>query len=126
MRSADPVKPVVLLVEDEPLILYMALDMLEDAGLEGVPAENAEEAVRILQNRDDIGAVFTDVDMPGSMNGIALARLVGQRWPELPVLLTSGHIRVGRSALPPNSTFFPKPYDIDKVRDFLLEAIHDP
>lgn len=119
-------KPVVLVVEDEPLILLMAQDMLDDAGFLGLPAINADEAVKHLQSRSDIRAVFTDVDMPGSMSGIALAKLVAEQWPGIPVVVTSGHIRVGRSALPHNSTFFPKPYDIDKVTDFLAQALRHP
>jgi CheY-like chemotaxis protein len=68
--------PLVLAVEDEPLILMLAIDMIRDAGFEPVWASNADEAIRLLESRDDIRIVFTDINMPGSMDGIKLAQAV--------------------------------------------------
>ena len=61
---------VVLAVEDEPLILMLAIDMIRDAGFEALWASDADEAIRILESRGDIRIVFTDINMPGSMDGI--------------------------------------------------------
>src|SRR6202041_48101 len=82
--------PVVLAVEDEPLILMLAVDMIRDAGFEPLWASNAEEAIRILESRDDIRIVFTDINMPGSMDGIKLAQAVRGRWPPIRIIVTSG------------------------------------
>ena len=80
MRS-DAGRPVVLIVEDELLIRMHAVDMIESAGFDVVEAENADEAIAILERRADITVVFTDVNMPGSMDGLKLAAAVRGRWP---------------------------------------------
>src|ERR1700738_5539437 len=80
-RAVSGRKPVVLVVEDENLIRLSALDMVEEAGFEAIAATDADEAIRILESRNDIRAVFTDVHMPGSMDGLRLARVVRNRWP---------------------------------------------
>src|SRR5215213_6741680 len=83
-------KPVVIVVEDEALIRTNAVDMVEEAGFEAIAASDADEAIRILESRNDIRAVFTDVQMAGSMNGIRLARVVRNRWPPVALIVTSG------------------------------------
>jgi DNA-binding NtrC family response regulator len=108
-------KPVVLIVEDEPIIRMNAADFLTDFGIDSVEAANADEALSILGSRPDIDVVFTDVNMPGSMDGLELSRLVSERWPALGIIITSGMIRLARSALATNTLFFEKPYDLDKV-----------
>ncbi len=111
----QPSKPAVLVVEDEPLLLMMALDLVEDAGYEAVLARNADEALDILQARTDIRIVFTDIDMPGSMNGMRLAAMVRDRWPPIEIIIVSGHVTVTENELPPRSVFYSKPYDTSKV-----------
>jgi CheY-like chemotaxis protein len=83
-------RPVVLAVEDEPLTLMLAVDMIRDAGFEPLWASNADEAIRILESRDDIRIVFTDINMPGSMDGLKLAQAVRGRWPLVKIIVTSG------------------------------------
>jgi CheY-like chemotaxis protein len=83
-------RQVVLAVEDEPLILMLAIDMIRDAGFEPLWASNADEAIRILESRNDIRIVFTDINMPGSMDGIKLAQAVRGRWPPIKIIATSG------------------------------------
>jgi CheY-like chemotaxis protein len=85
-RAFQSQRPVVLVVEDEYLIRVSAVQMIEEAGFELLAASDADEAIRILESRNDIRAVFTDVQMPGSMDGIRLARVVRNRWP--PVALS--------------------------------------
>ena len=91
-------RPVVLVVEDEPLMLMDALDLVTGAGFEAIGAKNADEAILILENRNDIRVVFTDVNMPGSMDGIKLAHAVRNRWPPIEIIVTSGLIVRRRSA----------------------------
>ncbi len=116
-----PHKLVVLVVEDEPLLLLDACDTVRDAGFDPVPASNADIAIGILEARSDICIVFTDVDMPGSMDGIRLAAAVRKRWPPVEFLVVSGHRDVELSELPDHSRFFAKPYDRYNVIDALIE-----
>ena len=93
-------KPAVIVVEDEVLIRTNAVDMVEDAGFEAIAASDADEAIRILESRNDIRAVFTDVQMTGSIDGLRLAWLVRSRWPPVALVVTSGQINIPESALP--------------------------
>lgn len=116
MGQSTPIKrEIVLVVEDEPLLRMAAIDMVEDAGFDVVEATNADEAVRILEVRTDIRIVFTDIDMPGSINGLKLAAAVRDRWPPIDIVIVSGHVKPNSSDLPPGSVFFSKPYDEAKV-----------
>lgn len=101
---------VVLIVEDEPLLRMLAVDVVEEAGFVGLEARNADEAVALLCSRPDISVLFTDIDMPGCMDGLELAHAVRQRWPLIKILIASGHIRLPVSELPSNSCFVGKPY----------------
>ena len=92
-----------------------AVDMVEDAGFDAVEAENADEAVRILEARTDIRIVITDIDMPGSINGLKLAASVRDRWPPIDIIIMSGHVKPRPEDLPPRSVFFSKPYDEGRV-----------
>lgn len=108
-------KTTILVVEDEPLLRMMAVDLVEDAGFEAVEAANADEAIRILECRSDIRVIFTDIDMPGSMDGLLLAAAVRDRWPPIKIILTSGHVHVSELELPVDGKFFSKPYDHAQV-----------
>src|SRR4051812_17750906 len=104
-------KTVVLVVEDEPIIRCIAVILIEDAGYEVVEAQDADRAVVILESRTDIRIVFTDIDMPGSMDGLKLAACVRGRWPPIEIIITSGHHRQADLNLPHRSVFLSKPYD---------------
>ncbi len=106
---------VVLIVEDEPLIMMNATDMVEDAGFEAITAVNADEAICALQSRDDIRVVFTDIDMPGSMDGLKLMRAVRRRWPPVQFIAASGHMKVNQSEVPAGGFFFIKPYRASQI-----------
>src|SRR5437588_7509785 len=110
---------IVLVVEDEPMLLLMAGTMVEDAGLQPLYANNADEAIAILEARTDIRIVFTDVDMPGSMDGIKLAAAVRNRWPPIRIIVVSGHPSAGLSKLPDGARFFAKPYDEQRIVETL-------
>ncbi len=117
MGQSTPItdRPVVLVVEDEPLQRMMAVDLVLEAGFEVVEAWSADEAVSILESRSDIRVVFTDVDMPGSMDGLKLAAAVRDRWPPIAIIVTSGQVALKDGMLPAGSVFFSKPYDTDKL-----------
>ena len=95
-RTPAPTGPLVLVVEDEPLLRLAAVEMVEDAGYVAVEAADAFEAVRILESRDDIRIVFTDIDMPGGMSGVTLAAAIRDRWPPIDIIMTSGRRGSGR------------------------------
>lgn len=118
-QFAQPRRKAVLVVEDEPLLRLMALDLVEDAGFEAVEARDADEAISILEARKDITVVFTDVDMPGSMDGLKLAAAIRDRWPPIEIIITSGHVRLDDGGIPPRTVFFSKPYDHSEVTSTL-------
>src|SRR3954449_10712490 len=103
-------RPVILLVEDEFLIRTHAAEVIRDAGFEVAEAANADEAIVILESRRDIRVVFTDIQMPGSMDGLKLARAVRHRWPPVALVVTSGHTDVSDADLPSGGKFLSKPY----------------
>jgi CheY-like chemotaxis protein len=108
--DSTSLRPVVLLVEDEMLLRMAAVDILEAAGFEVLEACNAHAAQEVLAHRKDIQVLFTDVQMPGPMNGLELACLVHDRWPHIPVVITSGHIRPENDEVPEWAVFIAKPY----------------
>ena len=114
--------PVVLAVEDEPLILMLAVDMIRDAGFEPLWASNAEEAIRILESRDDIRIVFTDINMPGSMDGIKLAQAVRGRWPPIRIIVTSG-FSAGKLKLLPEGSQCREPSWLENIELYAKKAI---
>jgi DNA-binding NtrC family response regulator len=106
-----PVIPaVVLVVEDEMLLRVRAVDMVEDAGYTSVEAVDAAQAIAILESRSDIVLVFTDIQMPGSMDGLGLAHAVHERWPPIKIILVSGQLKIDIE-IPANSRFFGKPIE---------------
>ena len=108
-------KPVVLIVEGEALIRMSAVHIVEDSGFVAVDACNADEAMRILESRNDIRAVFTDIDMTGSMNGLKLAHAIRGRWPPIQLLVASGRKVPAEGELPVNGRFISKPYSAEQV-----------
>jgi CheY-like chemotaxis protein len=126
--SRDPsgTSPIVLVVEDEMLLRMRAVDMVEDAGYVSLEAVDADGALVILQSRSDIALLFTDVQMPGSMNGLELAHAVHKRWPPIKIILASGQLKLSSDDIPQDSRFFGKPLRSDEViaemRDMLGHA----
>jgi len=124
MSIADHKPAIILLAEDETLVRMIASDILtDDASYRVIEAANADEALTLLEARHDVRVVFTDVDMPGSLNGYALARIVDMRWPGIALIVTSGLTGPGIGDLPKKARFLPKPYSpatlLDTVRDLL-------
>ena len=102
---------IVLVVEDEPLIRLGIVSMLEDRGFVVVEAPNADEAIRKLQSQPEIAIVLTDVDMPGTMDGVKLAHYVHNRWPPIRLIVISGKVRPREDELPEGARFVSKPYE---------------
>jgi two-component system, response regulator PdtaR len=119
-------RPVVLVVEDETLVRVTALAIIEESGFEAIAAGNADEAICALETRSDIRAVFTDVQMPGPMDGLKLAQVIRDRWPPVALLVTSGKTRTIGSDLPNGARFLPKPYLPLQIEMTLREMLEKP
>jgi len=116
-------KLVVLVVEDEPLIRMDAADFIKGAGYEVLEAAHADEAMAILSARQDIAVVFTDIEMPGSMDGIKLAHSVRLDWPLVIVVVASGRVVPREGDLPANVRYLKKPYRPAEVIEALQKAV---
>jgi CheY-like chemotaxis protein len=110
MSASVAKRPIVLVVEDDFLLRMDAVDIVRDAGFEAVEAANADDAIAIIEANPNIHVVFTDVQMPGTMDGLKLARFIKDRWPPIKIVATSGRLRVSENDLPEGSIFVPKPY----------------
>jgi CheY-like chemotaxis protein len=119
-------RAVVLIVEDDLLIRLHAAQIIEEAGFDVIEASNADEAIAILEDRSDITILFTDIQMPGSMDGLKLAAAVKGRWPPIKIVATSGLVNVRPDALPEGGRFLPKPYNPIQLTATLQELTVDP
>ncbi len=110
-----PDKIAVLVVEDEPITRMDVVDQLEEGGFKVYQAPDADRAIKILEANPAIRVLFTDIDMPGSMDGLKLAAAVRDRWPPIRIVVASGLRKVNLDALPDNSRFFSKPYNVNEI-----------
>ncbi len=115
MSTDLPAVPNVLVVEDEMILRMRAVDIVEDAGFCPLEAVNADEAISILESRSDISLLFTDIQMPGSMDGLKLAHAVHDRWPSIKIILVSGQVQPSDAERPANSRFFGKPLGVEQM-----------
>src|SRR6201988_4155162 len=98
------------------MILRMrAVDIVEDAGFNPVEAVNADQAISILESRSDISLLLTDIQMPGSIDGLKLAHAVHDRWPGIKIILVSGQVKPSDAERPADSRFFGKPLGIGQM-----------
>lgn len=102
--------PTVLLVEDEPFVRIVAADSLVDNGFCVLEAQDAEAALRLLDEHAEVAVLFTDINMPGPIDGLGLAEIVARQRPEVKVVVTSGRERIDDSRLPDHGVYLPKPY----------------
>jgi CheY-like chemotaxis protein len=105
----------VLVVEDEPLVRLVALEAIKAAGFKAYAAANADEAIRILERQRNICVVFTDINMPGSMDGVRLVHCVRDRWPPVQIIVTSALSKFREAELPRGSVFVSKPYSPEQI-----------
>jgi CheY-like chemotaxis protein len=119
---------VVLIVEDDALLRMCAADIVEEADFAVIEAADADAAMALLESRSDIALLLTDIDMPGSMNGLKLAHAVRNRWPRIKILVVSGQVRPQPSELPPDSCFLAKPYQtatlVEELRALAAPLAH--
>ena len=113
METAIP--PAILVVEDMAVIRMDAVATIEEAGFRAYEAASADEGIRMLEKHPDIAVLFTDVDMPGGMNGLALAHYARNRWPPVEIIIASGAANPVKSDLPDRTHFLPKPYPMHHV-----------
>jgi CheY-like chemotaxis protein len=103
--------PTILIVEDEILIGQYLGDVLRDAGYEVIAAFNADKAIEILESRSDVRLIITDINMPGSMDGLRLAAAIRDKWPPIKIIIATGKERPTGDQMPDGSLFLSKPYD---------------
>ena len=116
-------RPVILIVEDDFLIRSHAAQIIEEAEFDVVEASDADDAIAILEARSDITVLFTDIQMPGSMDGLKLAAAVKGRWPPIKIVATSGLVHLRPDDLPEGGRFLPKPYDSSQLTATLRELV---
>ena len=113
----------VLIVDDELLIRMSAVDMFRAADFSTLEASNADEAIVLLETRPEICLVFTDIQMPGSMDGLKLVSAIRKRWPPVQLIVTSGRYHADDLTLPPDVAFISKPYDWAGVRSRIPQLL---
>jgi two-component system, response regulator PdtaR len=123
--EGKPPKPrrLALIVEDDPFVRLFGADLLEHAGFDILQACNADEGLRLLETHPEICVVFSDVEMPGSLDGLGLAWHICHRWPGIGIVVTSGHPHYG-DAIPPDGRFLAKPYDGPGLLRQIDEVMH--
>lgn len=117
-------RAVVLVVDDEPVVRMCVAGELQASGFEVVEAESADEALTALESRSDVRAMFTDINMPGEGDGLALAHAVHERWPAVRLVVTSGRVKPESDELPEDGCFIAKPYAPEAVAHVLRRMIH--
>ena len=117
--SGATVLTAILVVEDEPLLSLEISEALRHKCYEVVAVTNADDAIKVLEFRNDIHTIFTDINMPGSMDGLKLAAAVRDRWPPVNIIVTTGMKAPRRDEMPARSLFIGKPYRNAEV----LEAV---
>jgi CheY-like chemotaxis protein len=126
MEHLAPNRPVVLVVEDEATVLMIALEAIADEGFDAVGAIDANEALAVLEARDDIDILFTDINMPGAMNGLRLANAARRRWPAIRIIVTSAIHSAAMSELPAGARFLRKPYRYLDLMTVMRELTAEP
>jgi DNA-binding NtrC family response regulator len=121
MGQMDSLNLAILIVEDEVLVRLELADIVEEAGYAVYEAGNAEEAIKLMEMHREIRILMTDVDMPGSMDGLKLSHYVKHRWPPVRIVVASGHVSVKQHELPQDGVFLDKPYDTPKVLALLSD-----
>jgi CheY-like chemotaxis protein len=124
--AADDRRPCALVADDDPVIRMAAADILEEAGFRTFEAHNADQALALLAGDSaSIVLLFTDVEMPGAMDGFALAREVARTWPHVGILVASGRQKPGPDDMPEGAHFVGKPFSADVVHDRLKQLLPD-
>ena len=124
-RTKANAMPAILVVEDEVLVRIDLVDTIEDAGFPTFEANCADEAISLLETHPEIAVLFTDIDMPGTMDGLKLSHYVRNRWPPVRIVVTSGHVMATPEQMPAQSLFLTKPHqpsDLTRVFQLIEEG----
>ncbi|HEY0626983.1 MAG TPA: response regulator [Allosphingosinicella sp.] len=113
----------VLIVEDEAFTRMAAVDTVTDLGFESFEAGDAAEALDVLEEHPQVNILFTDINMPGTMDGLALAQLVHEVRPEVELIITSGAQTLAEEDIPDHGAFLPKPYAPDQLAALLQDGV---
>lgn len=119
----DTPQQPLLIVEDEMFIRMIAADALEDRGFSIIEAGDAREALEILERSSEIDLIFTEINMPGDLDGLDLAEEVTKRWPHIEIIVTSGGVRLDSAEVPDSGKFLPKPYATDQLVKLVQEQL---
>lgn len=124
--SSHPAAPYALIVDDDGLIRMNAADILADAGFRTFEADTGDKAITLLEREQEcIVLLFSDVQMPGTRNGFALARETAQRWPHISIVIASGHVKPKPSDMPAGARFIAKPFSAELVHKHVKEILPD-
>lgn len=124
MNLSVPDAPFALVVDDEVIIRMDAIDILEQAGFNVLDAEHGDAAFRLLKTRHrDVVLLFTDVQMPGQLDGFALAHKVAESWPHISIVVASGQVVPGPASMPDKAKFIAKPFSAGLVHSHLHEIL---
>jgi len=123
---SDNTGPIILVVEDDWLLRLVTVELALDAGFVALEAANADEALIILERRADIAVMFTDIDMPGTIDGLKLAHAVRHRWPPIKIIIVSGKTHLNDADLPSETQFFSKPYSVPHMISELRSLVAPP
>jgi CheY-like chemotaxis protein len=115
VTSSIPVPATILIVEDEAFVRLLAAGMLADAGFRVIEAADSDEALEFLEADSNVQLLLTDINLPGTLDGLALARQVHHRWPRIGIIVVSGQALPRPHELPAGSHFHRKPYDVAAV-----------
>lgn len=122
-EKPDAAPPVVLVVEDDAILRFDATDFLEESGFSVVEAATAADAIKVLESRPEVRLVFTDIEMPGRIKGMDLARLVHEYWPHIRLVITSAGPRPPQAQIPDDGRFIAKPYTPDQITEEIADLL---
>jgi two-component system, response regulator PdtaR len=122
-QQPNPDRPTVLVAEDSELLRLLASDLLEGHGYTVVEADNAEEAIKVMESRKDVRLLFTDIQMPPGCDGLQLAREVHARWPKVHLVITSGRVQPARAEIADDGRFIRKPYRAKELLEQVDELL---
>ncbi|MCX8255603.1 hypothetical protein RHAL1_02864 [Beijerinckiaceae bacterium RH AL1] len=112
-----------IVADDDPLVLPVITTVLSDAGFEVLRATDSDIAIDLLERSEEIDLLFTDVVMPGKVDGLGLARVADARWPSIAIVVSSGRIVPKPQMLPMGAVFLPKPFYADHILWFACRAL---
>jgi len=126
INSTGTTPVIVLIVEDDELVRELGVELLSDAGFQVLEATNGEEALSLLESNPNVRVLFTDINMPGPLDGITLASVAALQWPHLAIIIGSGNVLPRSGGLPRGMVFIRKPYDPDSVIRLIRERTMAP